>query len=165
MKVGLLVRILITGYWKMKSKFRIIKKTTIFHNDKFIYSVWYLYPRYITWNIKCECDGDTSDSDLRLIGDIVVIRVWSFKLNFPILCLYFLHTTLQNWKLCTYDKFIYLNCEKRRWDLQIILWISVCSQLRKFNCSVQQMESTPTTSKHTNYWRQLNILNIFALTN
>ena len=95
MKVGLLVRILITGYWKMKSKFRIIKKITIFHSDKFIYSVWYLNPRYITWNIKCECDSDTSDSDLKLIGDIVVIRVWSFKLNFPILCLYFLHTTLQ----------------------------------------------------------------------
>ena len=40
---------------------------------------WYLNPRYITWNIKCDCDGDMSDSDLRLICDMVVTGNSSIK--------------------------------------------------------------------------------------
>ena len=86
----------------MKSKFRIIKKITIFHSDKFIYSVWYLNPRYITWNIKCECDGDMSDYDVKLIGDN--FSTYKFQLNFSILCLYFVHTCSSKLE-GKYDKF------------------------------------------------------------
>ena len=69
---------------KIKEKKRKIKKTNKIQDR---------ISRYLSGNIKCDCDGDMSDSYLRLIGGMVVIRVQSFELNFPILRLYLVHTS------------------------------------------------------------------------
>ena len=88
----------------MKSKFKIIFEKQFFIMTNLLgkIHVWYLSPRFITWNIKCECDGDMSDYDVKLIGDN--FSTYKFQLNFSILCLYFVHTCSSKLE-GKYDKF------------------------------------------------------------
>ena len=63
-----------------------------------------------------------------------------------------------------YDKFIYLHCEKRMGDLQIIHWISVLTNYESLEVHfnrLNQLQPSLEAAKYFEYFRcdQLNVCN------